>query len=235
MGEQRWYYNARQFQPRRTGLSSVTAQRAVLEEYLRSKVAALTNVTFLERTELLGLLSTPDGTRVTGARLRPTAPETADESTLQADLFVDATGRGSRTPVWLQEMGYERPAETRMPIVLAYTTRLYRTRPNVPDGARFINCIASPEFPRGAFFGQVDPRTTLLSLTGLHGDHPPTDPDGFHRFARSLPVEDIHQHIREAEPITDPVSFRFPASLRRRYERLPRLPERLLVLGDAVG
>ena len=62
------------------------------------------------------------------------------------------------------------------------------------------------------------------------GHHPPTDPDGFLDFARSLQFPEIYEAIHDAEPLDDPVAFRFPASVRRRYERLTRFPDGLLAL-----
>ena len=62
----------------------------------------------------------------------------------------------------------------------------------------------------------------MLTLAGILGDHPPTDPNGFLDFARSLRFPDIHEAIRDAEPLDDPVGFRFPASTRHRYELLRR-------------
>ena len=38
----------------------------------------------------------------------------------------------------------------------------------------------------------------MLTLAGILGDHPPTDPDGFLDFARSLRFPDIYDAIRDA-------------------------------------
>lgn len=233
LGEMRWYFDAKRLRPARTGLTSITAPRPVLEHHVRSRVATLPNVKFLERHDILGLVGTPDRARIVGVRVQRRVPH-ATEEVLDADLVVDATGRGSRTPAWLEEFGYQRPKEERIKIGLAYTTRHYRTRPEWFDGVQSINPVASPEHPRGAFFGQVGPDTCILSLTGILGDYPPTEPDAFLEFARSLPIPDVYEAIRDGEALDDPVSFRFPASVRRRYERLTRLPERLLIIGDAV-
>ncbi|WP_409465489.1 FAD-dependent oxidoreductase [Amycolatopsis sp. GA6-003] len=233
LGEMRWYFNARLLRQTKTGLRSIGALRPVAEDILRSMTAALPNVTYREETELAGYLADAGRDRIEGVRLRGSAAGSAAFD-LHGDLVVDATGRGSRTPALLERFGCERPPESRMRIGLTYTTRLFRRPPGVLEDTQSVNPVASPAHPRGAFFGRVGPETCILSLTGILGDRPPTDPEGFLAYAKSLPVPEVYEAVRDAEPTTDAVSFSFPASVRRHYERLTRFPDRLVVLGDAV-
>ncbi len=152
-----------------------------------------------------------------------------------AELVVDATGRGSRTPVWLAEMGLPEVPEDRVRIDLTYTTCDFRgpLEPDpIGDGVAEV-CVATPRNPRGATLARLADRYSL-SLYGLLGDRAPTDLPGFLDFAASLSVPVIHQAVRTAVPITRPVAHHFPASVRRRYEALANPPRGLLVVGDAA-
>ncbi|MBV1849279.1 FAD-dependent oxidoreductase [Catellatospora tritici] len=229
-GGMRWIFDGRPIKPADTGLLSVAGSRPVLENYLRNRVAAIPEVQYLERTDVLSLRTDAARTTVTGVRLR----QGDREWDLDADFVVEATGRGSRLPAWLAELGYERPTEERIKIGLAYTTRTFRRRPGTFGPPQAINPVSSPTFPRGAFFGQAITGDCRVSLTGMLGDLPPGETQQFLDFTKSLPAPDIHEAIVDAEPIGEAASFTFPASVWKHYERLDRFPDRIAVLGDAV-
>jgi 2-polyprenyl-6-methoxyphenol hydroxylase-like FAD-dependent oxidoreductase len=228
-----WYFRGRMIRKAPTGLICVSAERPLLEDRIRARVRALPNVRVLEHTDILGLTAAPDRAAITGVRLR--GADAPRDQTLAADLVVDACGRGARTPRWLTELGYPEVPEERVKIDLTYTTAEFAAPlPLDPIGEDAgLVCVASPDHPRGATLVRLRDRYAL-SLYGLLGDVPPTDPEGFLGFARSLPVPEIHAAVERAEMLTAPVSMRFPANVRRRYERVARLPDGLLAIGDAA-
>jgi hypothetical protein len=208
----RLYLSGHRLRQAHTGLIILSASRPLLEGHVRARVRALPNVRFLDRRDIVGLATTPDGRRVTGARVLRRADGSAEE-VVGGDLVVDATGRGSRTPIWLEALGYPRPDKEQVRIGLGYATRTYRERPDTLGGDLAIPQAAIPQHPRTGALQVLEGDRWLLTLAGILGDHPPTDPDGFLAFAQSLRFPDIYQTVRDAEPLDDPVGFRFPASM----------------------
>jgi 2-polyprenyl-6-methoxyphenol hydroxylase-like FAD-dependent oxidoreductase len=229
----RMHLNGHLLQQAPSGLVAVSASRPLLEDQLRKRVLALPAVTLAPAGDAVGLTCTGDGRSVTGVRILRRAPGSAEE-TLSADLVIDATGRASRTPAWLETLGYPRPPEERVRIDVCYATRRYRIAADALGADLASIHGPCPAHPRGGALARIEHGQWLLTLAGVLGDRPPTDVAGFLDFARSLPSPDIYRALRDAEPLDEPATFRFPASVRRRYERLRKMPEGLIPLGDAV-
>ncbi|MEU6074842.1 FAD-dependent oxidoreductase [Micromonospora sp. NPDC047074] len=234
----RWVINGRRLPKMRTGLVCLALPRTALEQRVRERVRALPNVTFQEGCDVQELVTTPDRRRVTGARIRHQRDGRSE--VLPAEIVVDATGRGSRLPVWLAELGYQPPAEERIKIRLSYTTRHYRLPLGVLGTDLAYIVAQTPSHPRGAVFARERAlpdggERYVLSLNAHLGDQAPTDPDGFLAYARTVPVPEIHDALRIAEPLDEIRAYQFPASRWRHYEKLARFPDGLLVLGDAMA
>jgi 2-polyprenyl-6-methoxyphenol hydroxylase-like FAD-dependent oxidoreductase len=214
------------------GLDIVGATRPLLESVVRDRLRAHPGVEFLEERDARGLLTTPDRSRVIGVRLG--SRDSITEDSLAGDLVVDATGRGSRSPRWLGDLGYPSPDEERLQVGVHYTTRLFRRERGDLEGCQHIVVTIPPQDRRGGVLLAVEGDRWLVTLVGLLGERPPADLAGFVEYARTLWIGDLHEIVAAAEPLGEASTGAFPSYVRRRYDRLRRFPDRYVVTGDAV-
>ena len=223
----RWFFEGAHLARVPSGLDGLSMSRPYLESIVRRRVLALTNLTLRQDAQAEGLLF--DGSRgsVTGVVLQ--------DGNLEADLVIDTTGRASRSPQWLEDMGYERPVEETVEISLRYTTRLFRRRATDLNGDAGVVVPPTPAGKRGGVMLAQEGNRWTVTLMSHFGEEPPADLDGFREFLHSLPSQDIYDVVRDAEPLGDATTTRFLASRRRRYERLSRFPKAFLVMGDGIS
>jgi 2-polyprenyl-6-methoxyphenol hydroxylase-like FAD-dependent oxidoreductase len=233
VGEFLWFQYGRWKLRHDLGLRGITVSRPCLEAAVRRRVKAIPNVTFLEGADGVRPMFDAATGRVTGLVVRPRDRNV--EETLDADLVVDSSGRGSQSPKWLELLGFDRPEEISVKVNLGYATRTFERQPG--DFFNSMGGIISGTPPAGMRSGGVlaaEGNRWVVTLAGIVGDYPPTNEEGWIAFAASLPVSAVYELVASARPLTDIVSYRFPANQRRLYERMKRFPSGYLAMGDAV-
>ena len=209
--------------------------RPQLEWQIRRHTAQLPNVVIRQRA-----VSAPRfeaaALRVTGVLLDPQggaqAKLEAEPEFVPADLVVDATGRGTRLPVWLREWGFERPVEDTVDVGIGYATQQLR----IPDGLieeKVVVAGASRTQPVGIGMLFYEDGTWGMTTFGVGKVEPPRT------FSEMCDVADtvLPEHaaaIRQGQPIGEIAFHKYPTSRWRRYDKLTRFPIGIVPFGDAV-
>lgn len=214
----------------------LSGSRDLLDHHVRARLREHANVTWLEGTEATELLAGADG-GVDGVRIhsRTGGGTWGDERNLVADLVVDATGRTSQTPTWLRSLGFEAPAESVVDPKTSYATCVFEPPPNLERDWKCILIQSTEHEPRQGILNPIEGGRWMVSVTGMNGERPPLDHEGFVDFAKKLRTPVLYEAIRDASPVTPVWGSGRTENRFRHYEKLRRWPDRFVVAGDAFG
>lgn len=228
-----------------SNLTLLACSRDLLDWNIRRRLRSLPNVEFLEGASVTGLLANVAKTQIVGVSARIRNSSRDDQSVtksnhetireLHADLVVDASGKASHAPQWLEDLGYEPPQETEVNAFVGYTARIYQPSSNADVDWKLL--FIQPDPPkenRGGAIFPIEGNRWIVSLTGGDRDYPPTDEAGFLAFARSLRSSALFDAIHDATPLTPIYTYRSNENRLRHYDRLRHQPEQFIVIGHAA-
>lgn len=117
-------------EPSDDDIVALGCRRVTFEWVLRRHVLGLGEVELIGGAKVTGLLAArTDPPTVAGVRYRSGGEERA----MYAHLVIDASGRRSLAPSWLEEIGSRPHQETTKPSGIVYYTRFYRLRPGAQE------------------------------------------------------------------------------------------------------
>jgi len=213
------------------GISMLCATRPLIELVLRRRAEAVANITLRPATRVTGIVPAAGGDGVRGIRF---VNGSERSETLDADLVVDASGRGAPTLTLLDALGWDRPQMTEIGVDISYNTAVVEIPPTVtPDWKLVLTLPDPPHLALHSVLAPTEDGRWIITIA----DHSATTWietwDAFLETSRSLITPTVYNALRYAEPPEGIRHYRFPVSTWRHFERLPRLPRGVLPVADA--
>jgi flavin-dependent dehydrogenase len=220
-----WHQGGNYRVPSDLGFLAMSMSRPLLEVTTRRRLLRQrSNVSVADETAVDGLIV--ENGRVVGVRV--------DRDERRADLVVACSGRNTRFLDQLARLGFPAPEVSAVHIDVAYGTRVVPRRSDDLDGTLAIVVDGPAPAHRVGIMAPAEGDRWIITVGSFHGEVPPTEPDAYEDFIRSLPSPVIADVLARTGAPTPVLSHRVPTSQRRHMERLRRIPSGFLVLGDAI-
>jgi 2-polyprenyl-6-methoxyphenol hydroxylase-like FAD-dependent oxidoreductase len=213
------------------GISVLCATRPLIELVLRRRAVSIANVMLRPACRVTGIVPAAGGAGARGVRF---VDGSGRSETLDADLVVDASGRGAPILGLLDALGRDRPQMTEIGVDISYSTAVVKLPRDATAGWKLV--LTLPDPPDLALHAVMVPTEDGRWIIAI-ADHNATARigtwDAFLDASRSLITPTVYNALRYAQPPEEIRHYRFPVSTWKHLERLPRLPRGVLPAADA--
>jgi 2-polyprenyl-6-methoxyphenol hydroxylase-like FAD-dependent oxidoreductase len=219
--------------PGTSDIQIVCAGRPLLEWCVRRRLDDEPRIEFRYEAEVGDLVYDRDGHCVIGVAV----DRDGELEVVPAEFVVDASGKNTRIPEFLEHLGIGAPEVEQDIINCFYSTMHHHVPPERQwqDKVMVICYAYRPYEDTYAAQYYTDSSRTILStsLVAYNCYSPPRTAREFREFADLMPSPVVGENIDGLEPASPIYNFRYPNMLRLRYEKMRNLPRSLLVVGDA--
>jgi len=213
------------------GISVLCATRPLIELVLRRRAEAVANITLRPASRVTEIMLAAGGAGASGVQF---VNGSGHSETVDADLVVDASGRGAPTLTFIDALGWGRPQMTEIGVDISYATVVVEIPRTATANWKAV--LTLPDPPHLALHAVMVPTEDGRWIIAI-ADHSATawieTWDAFLEASRSLITPTVHNALRYAEPPEGIRHYRFPVSTWKHFERLPRLPRGVLPVADA--
>lgn len=221
-------------------MTMVYSSRILIERVLRDQVRAVPNIEIREGASVTGLVTDSGGTaqgRVVGVEYND-----GDSQTVEADLVVDALGRGTKVPDWLVKAGWQAAPERTLDAKVVYTSRWYDLPDDRPADWWWQHIVVTPTQEAGEHpdeheylsnFFPIEGNRVIVCM-GSWGLTMPRSVDDFEAAADRVRTPVFGQVARQCTPQSGVHVTKSTGNKWRRYDELSTPPVGLVSIGDSI-
>ena len=209
-----------------SGIVTFTCTRTLLENTIRNQIQKISKIKIQEGKQITSFIL---------EKSNKISLKTKENEEIHGDLIVDCTGRNTKTPVWLEDIGFPKPRETKIDSFVRYATRRY-IPPKKDRKWKMLAILNKPTTnPRIGAIYPIEDGKWLVGLYSIGKNYPPTDEKGFLEFTKYLESLELYDALKDAVPDSEIYGYQVQGSREYHYEEMEKWPENLIVLGDAVS